>query len=134
MKKTKIIYWIVTGLMAAFMGFGAIFDAISAPEAVAYVQKIGYPAYIVPFLGVAKILGVIAILVPGNPRLKEWAYAGLAFDLIGAMYSHIMFGDPASVWVGLALPLAFVFASYFLYHKLRRQKLAQEGKTAVAFG
>ncbi|RPD38636.1 DoxX family protein [Chitinophaga barathri] len=134
MKKTKIFYWIVTGLMAAFMGLGAIYDASGAPEAVAYVTKLGYPAYIAQFLGVAKILGLIAILVPGFPRLKEWAYAGLIFDLIGAMYSHFMSGDPASTWGFIPLPMAFVFGSYFLYHKLRRQKLAQEGKTDIAFG
>ncbi|WP_229248960.1 DoxX family protein [Dyadobacter sandarakinus] len=99
MKKTKIVYWILTGLAAAMLGVGAIFDAVSAPEALTHVMHLGYPAYIVPFLGIAKLLGVIAILVPGFPRIKEWAYAGLFFDLAGALYSHIAAGDgPSCGW------------------------------------
>ncbi|RPE14421.1 DoxX family protein [Chitinophaga lutea] len=122
MKKTNIIYWILTGLMAAGMGVGAIFDALSWPEAVAYVTRLGYPASLVPFLGIAKILGIIAILVPGYPRLKEWAYAGLIFDLVGAMYSHIAFGDPASTWAPIILFIALVGGSYYYHHKRLRQK------------
>lgn len=122
MKKIKIIYWIFTGLMAAALSVGAIFDAIGVPEAMAYVTNLGYPAYIVPFLGVAKILGIVAILVPGYPRLKEWAYAGLVFDLVGATYSHIMHGDPAGTWAPMFVFIALVFGSYFYHHKLRRAK------------
>lgn len=117
MKRTKIIYWILTGLLAAMMGIGAIFDLISAPEAVEHITHIGYPEYIVPFLGAAKLLGVIAILVPGYPRLKEWAYAGLTYDLIGALYSHIAFGDDVSKWGGLILGLVLLAGSYIFYHK-----------------
>ncbi len=116
MKKTKIVYWIFTGLVAALLGVGAIFDAISAPEAVAHVTQLGYPAYLVPFLGVAKLLGVVAILIPGFPRLKEWAYAGIAFDLIGAMYSHFSVGD--AMWMPVIIPLLLVAGSYVFYHKL----------------
>ena len=132
MKKTKIIYWIVTGLMAAFLGLGGIYDAIGSAEAVAYVVAVGYPAYIVSFLGIAKVLALVAILVPGFPRLKEWAYAGLIFDLAGAMYSHYRHGDPVSTWGFMLLPIAFVFASYFLYHKLRKEKPGRAGD--LAFG
>jgi hypothetical protein len=122
MKRTKIIYWILTGLMTVALGLGGVFDAIGAPEAVAYVTNLGYPAYIVPFLGVAKILGLIAILVPGYPRLKEWAYAGLVFDLVGATYSHMLHGDPAATWAPMFIFIALVFGSYFYHHKLRRLK------------
>lgn len=117
MKKTKIIYWVLTGLLAAMMGIGAIYDLISAPEAVAHITRIGYPEYLVPFLGAAKLLGVIAILVPGYPRIKEWAYAGLAYDLIGAFYSHVSFGDGADVWGGMIPGLLLLAASYYYYHK-----------------
>jgi uncharacterized membrane protein len=120
MKKIKIIYWISTGLMAAMLGIGSIFDAISAPEAIEHVTHIGYPAYIVPFLGVAKILAIIAILIPGYPRIKEWAYAGLVFDLVGAFYSHIAASDPPAMWLGILVPIALVFCSYFYYHKLQK--------------
>ncbi|MBP9222195.1 MAG: DoxX family protein, partial [Chitinophagales bacterium] len=88
MKRTKILYWVFTGLFGAFMLFSAIPDLLTVPDAVKMVHDdLGYPVYIIPFLGLAKILGVIAIIIPGFPRIKEWAYAGLAYDLIGATYS-----------------------------------------------
>ncbi|MDP4263702.1 MAG: DoxX family protein [Bacteroidota bacterium] len=118
MKKIKITYWIVTGLFAAFMIFSAIPDMMSTPEAVAIVTThLGYPVYFIPFIGVAKLLGAVAILIPGFPRIKEWAYAGLAFDLIGAAYSSIKVGDPVSGWSFMFLPLIFLAASYIFYHK-----------------
>lgn len=124
MKKTKIIFWVVTGLLAAMLGIGAVYDAISAPEAVAHVTRIGYPAYIVPFLGVAKILGIIAILVPGYPRIKEWAYAGIFYDLLGAFYSHIAFGDGPDMWAGFIIGFVLIAVSYIYYHKLQRETFA----------
>lgn len=124
MKKTKIIFWVVTGLLAAMLGIGAVYDAISAPEAVEHVTRIGYPAYIVPFLGVAKILGIIAILVPGYPRIKEWAYAGIFYDLLGAFYSHIAFGDGPDMWAGFIIGFVLIAVSYIYHHKLQHQTLA----------
>lgn len=124
MKKTRIIFWIVTGLLAVMLGIGAVYDAISAPEAVAHVTRIGYPAYIVPFLGVAKILGVIAILIPGYPKIKEWAYAGIFYDLLGAFYSHIAFGDGPDMWAGFIIGFILIAVSYIYYHKLQRQTFA----------
>jgi len=126
----RIAYWIVTILMAALMLVASIPDVISHPEAVEIFQHLGYPAYLLPFIGVAKILGVITILAPGVPRLKEWAYAGLVFDLIGAFYSHIAVGDPVSAWIFPVIALALVAGSYFLYHKvyhLRRRSRRIEG-------
>src|SRR4051794_28466941 len=88
MKKINILYWVFTGLFAAFMIFSAIGNVIVNPESVEFISgKLGYPQYMIPFLGIAKVLGVIGILLPGFPRLKEWAYAGLVFDLVGATYS-----------------------------------------------
>jgi len=124
MKKTKIIFWVATGLLAAMLGIGAVYDAISAPEAVEHVTRIGYPAYIVPFLGVAKLLGVIAILVPGYPRVKEWAYAGIFYDLLGAFYSHIAFGDGPDMWAGFIIGFILIAVSYIYYHKLQRPAFA----------
>jgi uncharacterized membrane protein YphA (DoxX/SURF4 family) len=96
----KIAYWIVTVLMAILMLIASIPDILKVPEAVEIFTHLGYPTYLLPFIGIAKILGVIAVLYPGFPRLKEWAYAGLVFDLIGAFYSHVSVGDPPSVWIG----------------------------------
>lgn len=113
----KILYWIVTILTAAFMLLASIPDVLRQPEAVQIFDHLGYPSYLLPFIGVAKILAVIAILFPAFPRLKEWAYAGLVFDLIGAFYSHTSVGDPPSVWIWSIVALVLVLGSYFLYRK-----------------
>ncbi len=130
MKKTKIAYWIVTSLFAAFMLFSAVPDAISSADAVAFITKMGFPAYIIPFLGVAKILGALAIVIPGFPRLKEWAYAGLVFDLVGAMYSFIALKYPASGWGFMLVFIAIAFVSYFLYHKVQKSSLQVSAQRA----
>lgn len=118
MKKIKIWYWILTGLLAAFILFSAIPDILVTPEAVAIVTThLGYPKYIIAFLGVAKLLAAIAILVPGFPRLREWAYAGWVIDLTGAMYSSLAVGDPASGIIFFVIFYALTAASYILYHK-----------------
>jgi hypothetical protein len=120
MKKLKTIYWVITIPILGLLGLGAVYDAISAPEALEHITRIGYPTYIVPFLGVAKILGIVAILIPGYPRVKEWAYAGLIFDLVGATYSHFAFGDnkPAD-WIPMVVFIGLLAASYVLYHKIK---------------
>ncbi len=121
MKKTNIIYWILTALFAGFMIFTAIPDILKLPETIDFMTKLGYPLYFIPFIGWAKVLGGIAILIPGYPRIKEWAYAGLMFDLIGAMYSMM---NTYGVTQGLMMLIfiAFGFISYFFYHK--KMKLA----------
>src|SRR6187402_210637 len=111
MKKTNIFYWVFTGLFAFLMLGSAIPDILSQPVAIQGMHvELGYPTYFVPFIGVAQLLGVIAILVPGFPRIKEWAYAGLFFDLIGATYSIIAAGQPAGSWAFMILPLLLAAA------------------------
>lgn len=118
MKKINIIYWIFTVLICGLMLFSAI-GGLAQPEESRkmMVDHLGYPPYIAVFLSVAKILGVIAILVPGFPRLKEWAYAGFFFDLTGAMYSSISVGDPASGILFFIVFYIFLFGSYIYHHK-----------------
>jgi hypothetical protein len=117
-KRTNILYWITTGIFAFFMLGSAIPDIISHPIAVEGMHNgLGYPEYFIPFIGVAKALGVIAILIPGFVRIKEWAYAGLLFDLIGALYSMIAIGIAAADWMPVLLPLAFGVSSYILFRK-----------------
>src|SRR6478735_3810081 len=104
MKKITILYWIFTSLFAAMMLMSAIPDIFANPIAVKGMHgDLGYPLYFIPFIGIAKALGVIAIVVPGYPRIKEWAYAGLTFDLIGAIYSVISVGQEG--WQFILLPL-----------------------------
>jgi hypothetical protein len=116
MKRITIAYWIITVLFGGFMLFSAIPDVMNSPDAIDFIKKLGYPLYFVPFIGVAKILGAAAILVPGLPRVKEWAYAGLIFDLVGAMYSvGCVYGAAAAL--PMLLLIAFGIASYLLYHR-----------------
>jgi hypothetical protein len=88
MRTRKIAYWAATVLIAFSMGSGGIGQLARVPGVVdGFVRLLGYPAYFVTILGFWKVLGAIAILVPGFPRLKEWAYAGIFFDLTGAAAS-----------------------------------------------
>ncbi|MFJ7753985.1 DoxX family protein [Peribacillus muralis] len=85
-KKTEreyIIFWICTGLLVATMGIGSIPDIMSVPDAVELYTHLGYPSYLLPYLGIAKLLGIAAIFAPGFPRTKEAAYAGFTFDVSG---------------------------------------------------
>lgn len=127
MKTTNILYWIFTGLFAAFMLMSALPDIISHPVAVQGMHtELGYPLYFIPFIGVVKFLGAIVILLPGFHRLKEWAYAGFAFDLIGATYSILAIGKPD--WVFMFIPLALLTVAYILYQK--RKKLQAQVNVA----
>lgn len=118
-KGTKIAYWIVTILMIILMLFSAVSSFTENPQGVALMQHLGYPMNVLRLLAVAKILGIIAILVPGFPRLKEWAYAGFTFDLIGALHAGLAAGDPLMQWSFVIVGIALILASYFLYHKLK---------------
>jgi len=117
MKRINIFYWICTGILLAMVGVGSVFDAISYPDSVKIVTGLGYPAYLVPFLGIAKLLAFVVILVPGYPRLKEWAYAGIAFDILGALYSNIVLGKPLPALIFIILPILLLAGSYLFYHK-----------------
>ena len=122
MNKSKIFYWLFTVLLAALMGLAAVPDILRLPEAQAIFEHLGYPAYLLPFLGVAKLLAVITILVPGFARLKEWAYAGIVIDLTGALYSHLSVGDPLSTWIFPVIGLVLSAGSYAFFRS--RQSLS----------
>jgi hypothetical protein len=116
MKKTKIIYWSSTILFAAFMAFSAIPDILMDPEAVKFITQLGYPDYFIPFIGVAKLLGCIAILIPGFKKIKEWAYAGLIFDLIGAVYSLLM-TNGFEMGMLMMIPIFAIAATSYIYNE-----------------
>ena len=120
-KSVRIWFWIITGIFSAFMLFSAIPDVLMTPEAKAFMNSLGYPDYIIPFIGVAKMLGILAILLPGFPLLKEWAYAGLFFDLAGASYSVSAIQGLSPSILFMLLPLAFLFLSYWLHHRRQLQ-------------
>ena len=78
-------------------------------------RRLGYTPHLLLFLGTAKILGVAAVLTPGIPRVKEWTFASLTFDLCGALYSHLSVGDPPSVWMPAVIGLVLIAGSYIAY-------------------
>jgi uncharacterized membrane protein YphA (DoxX/SURF4 family) len=95
-KTRNILYWTTTILIAFFIGGGGLAQVAHVKGTVdGFVHILGYPAYFVTILGVWKVLGPIAILVPRFPRLKEWAYAGIFFDLTGAAASSAAVGGHA---------------------------------------
>jgi len=122
-KKTKVLYWVFTSLFAFMMLGSAIPDIASSSIAVAGFKAMGYPAYLVPFVGTAKFLGVVAILVPGFPRLKEWAYAGLIIDLTGATYSIFLSNPLPATAAFMIIPISLGIASYVFYQKKRKLEL-----------
>lgn len=121
-KSKKIAYWIFTILLIMLMLFSTLSSFTSNPQGELMMKHIGYPMSVLKLLSIAKILGVIAILIPGYPRLKEWAYAGFAYDLMGALHAGLAAGDSLITWSFLIVGLIFVFGSYFMYHAIRRSK------------
>lgn len=131
MKKTNILYWIFTGIFAAFMFMSGVQNAMATPDSVALFQHLDYPEYLLPFIGIAKVLGAVAIVIPGYPRIKEWAYAGLFFDLLGATYSAIAVDGFQPPMLFMVLFFAFEGLSYGFYHK--RLALRAEVKESLKF-
>jgi len=114
MTKKTIAYGITTGVAAAAFALGGAMDLAHGKEIEEGMAHLGYPAYFLTILGVWKLLGAVAITAPGTARLKEWAYAGMAFDLTGAAASHAAVGDGADKVVTPLVILAVVAASYLL--------------------
>jgi uncharacterized membrane protein YphA (DoxX/SURF4 family) len=118
MKAKSIVYWTMTILVAFFIGGGGVAQVAHLQGTVdGFVHVLGYPAYFVTILGVWKVLGPIAILVPRFPRLKEWAYAGIFFDLTGAAASCAAVGGYGAYGFHVIVPLiltGFTVASWAL--------------------
>ena len=117
MKTLNILYWVFTGLFAAFMLFSAMDNLRVSEGSVELFDSLVYPRYLIAFMGTAKLLGVIGILLPGFPRLTEWAYAGLFFDLIGATYSVLTAQEFHPMTLTMIVPFALGALSYIFYHK-----------------
>ena len=98
-KRDKIIYWIATVWLALGMvstGGVQLFKAKEGQGGLDMITHLGYPVYLLTMLGVWKILGVVAVLIPKFRLIKEWAYAGFFFVMTGAIFSHIAIGDPVT--------------------------------------
>lgn len=125
MNGKTIGYWVTTGLVAFSMGAGGLMDLARGPEMVASMAALGYPAYFLLILGTWKVLAVPALLAPKLPRLKEWAYAGIAFDLTGAALSHAAAGDAAGKIITPLVILGLAAASWALRPGARKLVAAE---------
>ena len=113
-------YWTATILIALSMLSGVAAYLARAEEPLRGMAELGYPAYFVLLLGIWKLLGGLALLAPRLPLLKEWAYAGIAFDLTGAAFSHAAIGHPAAKVIVPLVILGIAAASYALRPASRR--------------
>lgn len=120
MKGKNIAYWITTGLVAAAYIFGGIVDIGRGPQVVDGMKHLGYPVYVALILGIWKVLAALAIVAPRLPLLKEWAYAGMFFNLTGAAASHAFSGDTAGNIITPLVLLLLVMASWALRPPSRR--------------
>ncbi len=112
-KRNKIIYWIATIWLSLGMVSTGIVQIIKLKEEADLVARLGYPLYFLTILGVWKLLGVIAVLIPKFPVLKEWAYAGFFFAMSGAIVSHAAVGDGVKDYFGPTLLLLLTLVSWY---------------------
>ncbi|MCF0042231.1 DoxX family protein [Dyadobacter fanqingshengii] len=117
MNKINIWYWIFTIGFVLPLTAGSLFELSGNADSISQYTRLGYPAYLPPFLGLARLLAVIAIIVSGFPRLKEWAYAGLVFDVMGAAFSQIASGQEFTNALFPLITIFFIAGSYLLYHR-----------------
>jgi len=119
--RTRLVwYWIATSLIEVEMVTGGTWDLLRTAYVRGLMDHLGYPEYLLTILGIWKILGAVAILAPGFPRLKEWAYAGMIFDLTGAAASHAICREGVSQLVVTLILALIVLASWALRPGSRR--------------
>ncbi|MES2277181.1 MAG: DoxX family protein [Bacteroidota bacterium] len=115
MEKRKLVwYWIITAVLSFCIFSGGLAQALQVKGVVQGFKPLGYPAYFITLIGVWKVLGIIAILIPKFKLLKEWAYAGLFFTMSGAVISHIASGDVSVQIIAPALLAIFTVLSWYL--------------------
>lgn len=112
-KTNKIIYWTATIWLALGMLSTGIVQVLKMEDEVKNMTRLGYPIYLLTLLGIWKILGVIAILIPKFPLVKEWAYAGFFFAMSGAVFSHLAVGSDARDFFGPGLLLVLTVISWY---------------------
>ncbi|WP_417350984.1 DoxX family protein [Flavobacterium alkalisoli] len=125
-KRNRIIYWIATGWLSLGMLSTGIVQLLKVEQETAKITQLGYPVYILTILGIWKILGVIAVLIPKYPVLKEWAYAGFFFAMTGAVISHIASGSPAGELFGPTLLIVLTIVSWYFRPVLRKTNSIKE--------
>ena len=115
MEKRKLIwYWIITGILSFCIFFGGLTQALLLKQTVEGFKPLGYPTYFIALIGIWKMLGIIAIVVPKFPLLKEWAYAGIFFVMTGAVISHIASNDVSAQIISPVVLAIFTVLSWYL--------------------
>lgn len=112
-KRNKIIYWIATIWLSLGMVSTGIVQLLKVKEEANMFTRLGYPLYLLTMLAIWKFLGVIAVLIPKFPLLKEWAYAGFFFAMSGAVFSHFAVGDEAKEFFGPSLLIILTVISWY---------------------
>lgn len=112
-KRDKIIYWFSTIWLSLGMASTGIVQIIHMDEEVNKMKDLGYPSYFLTIIGIWKLLGVIAVLLPKLPVVKEWAYAGFFFLMSGAIFTHLAVADKAVTYFGPALLLLLTIISWY---------------------
>ena len=118
--RNKIIYWVSTLWLALGMLSTGIVQLLNVKGETEFILALGYPAYFLTLLGVWKILGVVAVLIPKFPLAKEWAYAGFFFAMSGAIFSHIAMGNGIQELFGPSLLIVLMIVSWFYRSADRR--------------
>ena len=120
-RKRATFYWLATALLVSELVIGGIWDVLRVPRVREVIERLGYPTYFLVILGVWKLLGAVALVIPRFPRLKEWAYAGVVFNLTGALISHVASGDiEPGPMAYLVVMIGATAASWFLRPPSRR--------------
>lgn len=128
-KTHKIIYWVATLWLALGMTSTGIVQLLRLKDDVDRMTHLGYPAYLLTMLGIWKLLGVIAVLIPKYPLVKEWAYAGFFFTMSGAALSHIIVSDPFSEIAPSLLLLTLTIVSWYFRPENRKVTYVAEART-----
>jgi DoxX-like family len=124
MRGERAVHWVATGLVAAELGVGGVWDVLRVPQVREVVDHLGYPSYFLVILGVWKLLGMVALLAPGLPLVKEWAYAGVVFTDTGAIASHLITGYARGELAALFPLLGLAVLSWWSRPPSRRAAVA----------
>ena len=128
MKKNNIIYWTSTGLFCAFLFLTSI-SYFTDPKFIEIFNHLGFPQYFRIELGIAKIVGVLILLIPQVPaKLKEWTYAGFGITLISGAIAHFESGDPAAYSINVLFWFTLLVISAIFWHKINNKKLSSTTK------
>ncbi len=122
-KRNKIIYWVATVWLSLGMVSTGVVQIIHLEEEAQKMKALGYPMYFLTIIGVWKLLGTVAILMPKYPLLKEWAYAGFFFVMSGAIFTHLAVGDGAAEYFGPTLLLVLTVVSWLFRPADRKTNL-----------